>query len=186
LAEDTVVELGLAEDEAGREVMADEETGRTEDDTALLEEAAAEVGRTEEVAGVAEEGRTDAVTTVEEVGRADEEVTTDEEGRTDEELVEALIEEELVTGLTPDELFISFGLQHVPDSLPRQVWLNSQFEQIIVNSSLRGDRQFVTRIETSSLIFSFSLSGAKKLTHRPNGEPEPSIAVILDILQFLT
>ena len=122
---DTVGELGLAEDwtaeEAGRETT-DEEIGRTEDDTTLLEEdTAAEVGRAEEVGTAEEEARIgEEVTAV--VGRAEDEViadedrgeveaTTEEEGRT---------EEEAVTGLAPDDLSKSaLSRIPVPDGLPR-------------------------------------------------------------------
>ena len=115
MATDTVVELGLAgEEEAGRD-MTDEEIGRTEDDTTLLEEdTAAEVGRAEEV-GTAEEARIgEEVTAV--VGRAEDEVIADED-RTE---VEGKTEEEVVTGLAPDDLSKSaLSRIPVPDSLPR-------------------------------------------------------------------
>ena len=100
MATDTVVELGLAgEEEAGRD-MTDEEIGRTEDDTTLLEEdTAAEVGRAEEVGTAEEEARIgEEVTAV--VGRVEDEVIADED-RTE---VEVTTEEETVTGLAPDDL----------------------------------------------------------------------------------
>lgn len=100
-ATDTVAELGLAEDwtaeEAGRET-ADEEIGRTEDDTLLLEDPAADVGRAEEVGTAEEEARIgEEVTAV--IGRAEDEVIVDED-RTE---VEGTTEEEVVTGLAPDD-----------------------------------------------------------------------------------
>lgn len=99
MATDTVVELGLAgEEEAGRD-MTDEEIGRTEDDTVLLENRAAEVSRADEEGTAEEEARIgEEVTAV--VGRAEDEVIADED-RTE---VEGTTEEEVVTGLAPDDL----------------------------------------------------------------------------------
>ena len=119
LATDTVVELGLAGDwtaeEAGRETT-DDEIGRTEDDTVLLEEdTAADVGRAEEVGTAEDEARIgEEVTAV--VGRAEDEVIADED-RTE---VEGTTEEEVVMGLAPDDLSKSaLSRIPVPDGLPR-------------------------------------------------------------------
>jgi len=105
LATDTVVGLGLAgEEEAGRETT-DEEIGRTEDDTVLLEDTTAEVGRADEEGTAEDEDRTgEEVTAV--VGRAEDEVIADED-RTELEAMteeEGRTEEEAVTGLAPDDL----------------------------------------------------------------------------------
>jgi hypothetical protein len=119
-----MVELvGLAEDwateEAGRVV--DAETGRAEEDetareedgvAALLDVAAADEGRT--VDEVTADDLTDELVMAEEAGRADEVegrtevVAAEEEARVDEITEEDLdTEAEVVTGVAPDDLFIS-------------------------------------------------------------------------------
>jgi len=79
--------------------------GRTEDEEviALLEVAAADEGRTDELMMADEAGRVDEVE-----GRTEEEITADEDGRVEETTEDTLeAEAEVVTGLAPDDLSIS-------------------------------------------------------------------------------